>query len=173
VNFPDDEKPDGEGATRPMARACGVPEGGGAMKVEQISIFLENKSGRLAEVTGILAAAGVNIRALSLADTAEFGILRLIVDQNDQAKQALKDGGFTVGKTEVVALEVPDRPGGLAQILRALDVAGINVEYMYAFVQRSGDNAILIVRFEKPDTAIEALKRAGVRVLKGQELYAL
>jgi hypothetical protein len=173
VNFPDDEKPDGEGATRPMARACGVPEGGGAMKVEQISIFLENKSGRLAEVTGILAAAGVNIRALSLADTAEFGILRLIVDQNDQAKQALKDGGFTVGKTEVVALEVPDRPGGLAQILRALDVAGINVEYMYAFVQRSGDNAILIVRFEEPDTAIEALTRAGVRVLKGQELYAL
>jgi len=143
------------------------------MKVEQISIFLENKSGRLAEVTGILAAAGVNIRALSLADTAEFGILRLIVDQNDQAKQALKDGGFTVGKTEVVALEVPDRPGGLAQILRALDVAGINVEYMYAFVQRSGDNAILIVRFEEPDTAIEALTRAGVRVLKGQELYAL
>ena len=143
------------------------------MKVEQISIFLENKSGRLAEVTGILAAAGVNIRALSLADTAEFGILRLIVDRNDQAKQALKDGGFTVGKTEVVALEVPDRPGGLAQILRALDVAGINVEYMYAFVQRSGDNAILIVRFEEPDKAIQALMQAGVRVLKGQELYAL
>jgi hypothetical protein len=143
------------------------------MKVDQISIFLENKSGRLAEVAGILAAAGVNIRALSLADTAEFGILRLIVDQNDRAKQALKDGGFTVGKTEVVAVAVPDRPGGLAQILRALDVAGINVEYMYAFVQRSGDNAILIVRFEAPDKAIETLARAGVRVLTGQELYAL
>jgi hypothetical protein len=143
------------------------------MKVDQISIFLENKSGRLAEVAGILAAAGVNIRALSLADTAEFGILRLIVDQNDRAKQALKDGGFTVGKTEVVAVAVPDRPGGLAQILRALDVAGINVEYMYAFVQRSGDNAILIVRFEEPDKAIETLARAGVRVLTGQELYAL
>ena len=143
------------------------------MKVEQISIFLENKSGRLAEATGILAAAGVNIRALSLADTAEFGILRLIVDQNDRAKQALKEGGFTVGKTEVVALEVPDRPGGLAQILRALDAAGINVEYMYAFVQRSGDNAILIVRFDEPDGAIQALTQAGVRVLKGDELYAL
>lgn len=143
------------------------------MKVEQISIFLENKSGRLAEVAGVLAAAGVNIRALSLADTAEFGILRLIVDQNDRAKQALKDGGFTVGKTEVVALEVPDRPGGLAQILRALDSAGINVEYMYAFVQRSGDNAILIVRFEEPEKAIQALTQAGVRVLRGQELYAL
>jgi hypothetical protein len=143
------------------------------MKVEQISIFLENKSGRLAEVAGILAAAAVNIRALSLADTAEFGILRLIVDQNDRARQALKDGGFTVGKTEVVALGVPDRPGGLAQILRALDTAGINVEYMYAFVQRSGDNAILIFRFDELDTAIQALTQAGVRVLKGHEVYAL
>jgi len=94
------------------------------------------------------------------------------VDQNDRARQALKDGGFTVGKTEVVALGVPDRPGGLAQILRALDAAGINVEYMYAFVQRSGDNAILIVRFEEPDNAIRALMQAGVRVLTGQELYA-
>ncbi len=143
------------------------------MKVEQISVFLENKSGRLAEVAGILAAAGVNIRALSLADTAEFGILRLIVDQNDRAKRALTDGGFTVGKTEVVALEVSDRPGGLARILGALDRAGINVEYMYAFVHRSGDNAILIVRFEEPDSAIQALTQAGVRVLKGHELYAL
>ncbi len=143
------------------------------MKVEQISVFLENKSGRLAEVAGILAAAGVNIRALSLADTAEFGILRLIVDQNDRAKRALADGGFTVGKTEVVALEVLDRPGGLAQILGALDRAGINVEYMYAFVHRSGDNAILIVRFEEPDSAIRALSQAGVRVLTGHELYAL
>lgn len=143
------------------------------MKVEQISVFLENKSGRLAEVAGILAAAGVNIRALSVADTADFGILRLIVDRNDQAKQALKERGFTVGKTEVVALEVPDRPGGLAQILRTLDAAGINVEYMYAFVQRSGDNAILIFRFDEPDKAIQALTGAGVRVLKGDEVYAL
>ena len=143
------------------------------MKVEQISVFLENRSGRLAEVAGVLAGAGVNIRALSLADTAEFGILRLIVDQNDRAKQALKERGFTVGKTEVVALEVPDRPGGLAQILRALDAGGINVEYMYAFVQRSGDNAILIVRFDEPDRAIQALTQAGVRVVTGQELYAL
>jgi len=143
------------------------------MTVEQISIFLENKSGRLADVAGVLAGAGVNIRALSLADTAEFGILRLIVDQNDRAKQALTEGGFTVGKTEVVALEVSDRPGGLAPILRALDAAGLNVEYMYAFVQRTGDNAILIVRFDEPVGAIRALTQAGVRVLTGHELYAL
>ena len=143
------------------------------MKVEQISVFLENKSGRLAEVAGVLAAAGVNIRALSLADTTDFGILRLIVDQDDRAKQVLKANGFTVGKTEVIAVEVPDRPGGLAHILRTLDAASINVEYMYAFVQRSGDNAILIFRFDELDTAIQVLTRAGIRVLKGEEVYAL
>jgi len=143
------------------------------MKVEQISIFLENKSGRLAEVTRVLAAGGINIRALSLADTADFGILRLIVDRTDEAKGILKEGGFTVGKTEVVALEVPDRPGGLARILRILEEAAINVEYMYAFVQRSGDNAIIIFRFDETDRAIGVLTGAGVRVLRGEEVYAL
>jgi hypothetical protein len=143
------------------------------MRVEQISIFLENKSGRLAEVTDVLAAAGVNIRALSLADTADFGILRLIVDKVDQAKQALKDKGFTIGRTEVLALEVPDRPGGLAEILQILAKGSINVEYMYAFVQRSLENAIVIFRFDDLDTAIRVLTGAGVRVLRGEELYAL
>ena len=143
------------------------------MKVEQISIFLENKSGRLAEVTNILSRAGVNIRALSLADTADFGILRLIVNQGDLAKQVMKEHGFTVGKTEVVALEVPDRPGGLGEILKILHESGINVEYMYAFVQHSGDNAIIIFRFDEPDKAIPILTGAGVRVLKGEEVYAL
>jgi hypothetical protein len=143
------------------------------MKVEQISIFLENKSGRLAEVTSTLASAGVNIRALSLADTADFGILRLIVNDSAKAKEVLKASGFTVGKNEVVALEVPDNPGGLSGILRLLDGAGINVEYMYAFVQRSGDNAIIIFRFDEIDHAIETLTKAGVRVLKGEEVYAL
>lgn len=143
------------------------------MKVEQISVFLENKSGRLAEVTNILSRAGVNIRALSLADTADFGILRLIVNQGDLAKQVMKENGFTVGKTEVVALEVPDRPGGLAEILKILHEAGINVEYMYAFVQRSGDNAVIIFRFDELDKAISVLTSAGVRVLRGEEVYSL
>ena len=143
------------------------------MKVEQISIFLENKSGRLAEVTNILSRAGVNIRALSLADTADFGILRLIVNQSDRAKQVLKENGFTVGKTEVVALEVPDRPGGLGKILKILHEAGINVEYMYAFVQRSGDNAVIIFRFDELDKAISVLTAASVRVLRGEEVYSL
>jgi len=143
------------------------------MKVEQISIFLENKSGRLAEVTSILATAGINIRSLSLADTADFGVLRLIVDQADRAREVLKANGFTVSKTDVIAVAVPDRPGGLAGILRVLDGAGINVEYMYAFVQRSGDNAIIIFRFEALEQAIQVLAGAGVRVLTGEELYAL
>ncbi len=143
------------------------------MRVEQISIFLENKSGRLAEVTRVLSEAGINIRALSLADTADFGILRLIVNQSDRAKAVLKENGFTVGKTEVVALEVPDRPGGLAGILAKLEKAGINVEYMYAFVQRSGDNAIIIFRFDELDQAVKVLQDAGVKVLRGEEVYAL
>jgi hypothetical protein len=143
------------------------------MKVEQISIFMENKSGRLAEVTGTLALAGVNIRALSLADTADFGILRLIVNNTERAKEVLKANGFTVGKTEVVAIEVPDRPGGLAEILATLDKGQINVEYMYAFVQHSGDNAVIIFRFDEVDKAIQVLLSADVRILKGEEVYAL
>jgi hypothetical protein len=143
------------------------------MRLEQISIFLENKSGRLAEVTSILAAAGINIRALSLADTADFGVLRLLVNDCDRARQVLKASGFTVSKTEVTAVAVPDRPGGLAEILRLLDGAGINVEYMYAFVQRSGDNAIIIFRFEHLEEAIQVLQGGGIRILSGEELAAL
>ena len=143
------------------------------MKVEQISIFLENKSGRLADVMGSLAKAGVNIRALSLADTADFGILRLIVNDTNKARQVMKESGFTVAKTEVIALEVPDKPGGLAGILATLDKAAINVEYMYAFVQHSGANAIIIFRFDDPDKAAKILQSAGVRVLEPDEVYAL
>ncbi|MEW6220120.1 MAG: ACT domain-containing protein [Thermodesulfobacteriota bacterium] len=143
------------------------------MKVEQIAVFLENKSGRLAEVTAVLAAAGINIRALSLADTADFGILRLIVDRTEEAKETLRREGFTVGKTEVVAVEVADRPGGLAHILALMDEAGINVEYMYAFVQKSGEHAILIFRFDNIDAAIAGLTRGGVRILSGEEVHAI
>ncbi|MDA8104164.1 MAG: ACT domain-containing protein [Nitrospiraceae bacterium] len=143
------------------------------MKVEQISIFLENKSGRLADVAEVLAKAGINIRALSLADTTDFGILRLIVNDTEKAKQVLKDNGFTVGKTEVIAVEVPDRPGGLGHILAVMKEQGINVEYMYAFVQRSGGNAVIIFRFDEIEKAIAALQKSGVVILKGEEVYAL
>lgn len=143
------------------------------MKVEQISIFLENKSGRLAEVTGILSRAGVNIRTLSLADTADFGILRLIVNDTDRATAVLKESGFTAVKTEVIAVEAPDKPGGLGGILTILDGAAINVEYMYGFVRKSGDPAIVIFRFDEPDKAIKILLGSGVRVLPGEEVHAL
>ena len=143
------------------------------MQVEQISIFLENKSGRLAEVTRVLSEAAINIRALYLADTADFGILRLIVNDTEKARQVLKDHGFTVEKTKVVAIEVPDKPGGLSGILNTIKDEGINVEYMYAFVEKSGENAIVIFRFDEFEKSIDILRQAGVRILGGEELSAL
>ncbi len=143
------------------------------MKVEQISVFLENKAGRLAEVTRVLGEGGINIRALSLADTTDFGILRLIVNDNEKAKKILKENGFTVGKTNVVAIEVEDKPGGLARILDILYRAGINVEYMYAFVQQSGENAVIIFRFDNLDEAIKVLQENGVTVINGSKVYTL
>lgn len=143
------------------------------MKVKQISIFLENKSGRLAQVTQILAKNGINIRALSLADTADFGILRIIVNDVKKASSILKSEGYTLGETDVVAVEVPDKPGGLAGILKPVWDAELDVEYMYAFVQRSGENAIMILRFENPDKAIEVFKNSDVRILSGKEVYLL
>ena len=143
------------------------------MQVEQISVFLENKSGRLSEVTAILSEAKVNIRALALADTSDFGVLRLIVDDTEKARQALKHNGFTVGKTNVVAVEVADRPGGLHEILTLLHNAELNVEYMYAFVRSSGDNAVMIFRIEKDREAVQLLKSKGVNVIDGERLYRL
>ena len=143
------------------------------MNVEQISIFLENKSGRLAEVTSVLSEAGINIRALYLADTSDFGILRLIVNDAEKARQILKDHGFTVEKTKVVAIEVQDRPGGLSKILNTMKTEGINVEYMYAFVEKSGENAIVIFRFDEFEKSVDTLRQAGIRILGGEELSAL
>lgn len=142
------------------------------MRVEQIAVFLENKSGRLAEITRILAENDINIRALSVADTADFGILRLIVDKVDKAKEVLRAGGFTVGKTNVVAVEVPDRSGGLAGVLKVVTIAGLNVEYMYAFVNKSGANAVLIFRFDDLDKAIEVLQQNGFTLLTGAQICA-
>ncbi len=143
------------------------------MKVEQISIFIENKSGRLAEVARVLSEKGVNIRALSLADTSDFGILRLLVDNTDVAQSTLKESGFTVNKTEVVAVEVPDQPGGLCNILQVLDEAEINVEYMYAFVDRNAGNAVIIFRFDEVDGAIKVLQSKGINILSDDQLYSL
>lgn len=143
------------------------------MKAEQISIFIENKSGRLAEITRILGDAAISIRALSLADTSDFGILRLIVNDTQKASSILKEKGFTVSKTEVVAVEVPDHPGGLSAILQALDREAINVEYMYAFVERCGSNAVIIFRFDETDKAIATLQANNFNMLEGSRLYNL
>jgi len=143
------------------------------MKVEQISIFLENKPGGLEEVTRILKDAAVNIRTLSLADTSDFGILRLIVSDVDRASSVLKENGLRFSRTIVVAVEVPDRPGGLHDILTVLSKNGINVEYLYAFVERSGENAVIIFRFDAPEKAIEVLQNNGLTVLPGAKLYGM
>ena len=143
------------------------------MLVEQIAVFLENKSGRLAEITAVLAENNINILALSVADTADFGILRLIVDKVEKAKEVLKENGFTVGKTNVIAVEVDDKTGGLARVLQSIKDAGINVEYMYAFVNKTGENAVLIFRFEKMEEAIETLQKDGFTIISREQICAL
>ncbi|SDL62196.1 Uncharacterized conserved protein, contains tandem ACT domains [Maridesulfovibrio ferrireducens] len=143
------------------------------MKCDQLSIFLENRAGRLAEVTRLLSEAKVNIRALSLADTSDFGILRLIVSDFDKAQKTLKDAGFTVGKTTVVAVVVDDHPGGLHALLEMLRNASINVEYMYAFVQQTGNNAVIIFRFDRTDQAIELLAENNIQTIPSEELSKL
>jgi hypothetical protein len=135
------------------------------MEVAQVSVFLENRSGGLVEVIDVLAKNAIDIKALSLADMADFGILRLIVDDPEQTRRILKEGGFTVDKTRVVAVEVPDKPGGLGETLHALRRSGINVEYMYSAARRSGDRAIIIFRFDEIGRALDALRGAGVTVL--------
>lgn len=141
------------------------------MIAEQISIFLENKAGRLAEVTQALSEAHISIRALSLADTSDFGILRIIVGDHERAKTVLKEKGFTIGRTSVVAVEVEDKPGGLNNILNLLAEYKINVEYMYAFVQKDTTNATLIFRFDKVDKAVEMFKEHNIPIIDGERLY--
>nr|WP_026259827.1 ACT domain-containing protein [Desulfobacter curvatus] len=143
------------------------------MMAEQISIFIENKEGRLAEVTAILRDAGVNIRALSLADTTDFGVLRLIVNDNEKATTALRNQGFTVGKTRVLAVEVNDEPGGLNQVLDPLSEQDVNVEYMYAFANPQCKNAIMIFRFDDLEKAKIILAEQGIKVIDKEEISNL
>ena len=141
------------------------------MKLNQLSIFLENKLGRLSEPCKVLAKAGINILTLSLADTQQFGILRIIVRDWEKAKAELEKAGCVVNVTEVVAIEVADRAGGLEDALEIIEQAGVSVEYIYAFTYRSGDKAIIIFRFEDPDAAVELLQGRGCNVVGGVELY--
>ena len=143
------------------------------MSVKQISVFLENKKGRLAELTETLEREGINMRALSLADTADFGVLRLIVNDEERCFTALKQAGFVAQKTEVVAVEIADRPGGLQRVLSVFDRAGLNIEYMYAFVERKADNAIVIFRTDQPGKAAKALAGEGISVLNEEAIEKL
>lgn len=140
------------------------------MQIRQVSVFIENKVGRIMEITEALGESNINLRALSLADTSDFGILRMIVDNIDKAVEVLKDKGFIVKETDVVAVEVPDKPGGLAQVLEVLCIANINVEYMYAFFEQPKDKALLIFRFEDPERAIEVLSAKGIQIAGGETL---
>lgn len=143
------------------------------MEVRQISVFLENKKGRLAKVTRLLGEQGINIRALSIADTTDFGILRMIVNDPEKAERLLKAAGFAVTTTGVLAVEIPDRPGGLADVLDILEQAGMNIEYLYAFVEKASTDALVLIRVEELAAAAEVLKGAGVSVLPGGKVYAL
>ena len=140
------------------------------MKLQQLSIFLENKPGVLREPCEALAAAGIDLLTMSLADTTQFGILRFIVRDPRRAQRVLEDAGMVVRMTEVVPVEVENQPGGLARALAAIEKAGLGVEYMYDFGAAScGDKAAIVFRFEDPDAALAALEAAGVRVLTSEE----
>ena len=143
------------------------------MAVNQVSVFLENKVGRLAEITRVLGEKGVNIRALSIADTTEFGILRMILTQPDEVRGILEEAGFTVSETEVIVVEVPDEPGGLARVLASLRKAKINMEYLYAFVAPRGKNALVVMKVEKIEEARELLEEKKVKILTSREIETL
>ncbi|OQB15754.1 MAG: hypothetical protein BWY15_00467 [Firmicutes bacterium ADurb.Bin193] len=143
------------------------------MLIKQISIFIENKSGRLADITKLLGENGVNILALSIADTTDFGILRLIVSNPDAAEQLVKDYGLTAKATEVIGISIPHVPGGLASALAVLNEHNIGIEYMYAFVTRSADNAMVILKVGDNYEAIKVLAQAGVKILSKDDLASL
>jgi len=141
------------------------------MTLKQLSVFLENKPGALSRPCRLLGDAGINIQTFALADTQQFGILRLVLHQWDEAKQLLEKNGFAVKVTEVVAVEVPDRPGGLAELLEVLERARINVEYMYAFTVKQNGKGLMIFRFDQPELAIARLHSATLNTVGTAELF--
>lgn len=143
------------------------------MNIKQLSIFVENKKGRLADITEILSDVGANIRALSIADTTDFGILRLIVDDPDAAALALKDAGVTVSITNVIAVGIDDVPGAFARPMRILSDAGIDVEYMYAFITRKSEKAYVILRVADNEAAASVLIENGVELLDNDGFHAM
>lgn len=143
------------------------------MQVRQISVFMENRAGRLREITNTLAEEKINLRALSLADTSDFGILRVIVDRPDDAVKVLRNAGFTIRENVVIACVISDHPGGLNSILNSLAKEGISVEYMYGFLGKHEDEAVMIIRVQDTEKAIETLLEDGFNLLKGENIYAM
>lgn len=143
------------------------------MKIQQLSIFVENREGRLAQITEVLAEAQIDIRAISVADTSDFGILRVIVDDPEKAVKALKAAGMTVSLTDVIAIGVDDRPGEFSKAMRVLADHHITVEYMYAFISRDKGKAFVIIRVENDEKAVEVLKGEGVTLLNAEEIYRM
>lgn len=143
------------------------------MSIKQLSVFVENKPGRLAEVTTVLHRNNIDIRALSLADTTDFGILRLIVNEPDKAYEVLKEAGLTVSLTNVMAIGVKDQPGGLSVALNALNEEGVSVEYMYAFIGRKENTAFVILRADNSEKAVDVITKAGIDVLSSKEIFEL
>lgn len=143
------------------------------MQIQQLSIFVENKSGRLAEITETLAAANVDIRAISVADTSDFGLLRLIVDRPQEAVEALKKANLTVSLTSVIAVGINDKPGEFAKAMRVLADNHISVEYMYAFISRDKGKAYVILRVEDSEKATKALSENSIALLSAEEIYGM
>jgi len=143
------------------------------MTVKQLSVFVENKPGKLVEALETLGKADIDLRALSLADTSDFGILRIIVDKPEQALETLSDAGYLVKSNEVLAVVIGDKPGGLASVVRTLSEGNVNIEYTYAFVAHSRDNAYVIIRVDNNDEAINVLTKNDVTLLTENELYGM
>jgi hypothetical protein len=141
------------------------------MTLKQLSVFLENKPGALSRPCRLLARSGINIQTFALADTQQFGILRLVVHEWEQAKEILEKNDFVVKATDVVALEIPDRPGGLAEVLEVIEQAKINVEYMYAFTAKQQGKGLMLFRFDKPDLAIAKLQASHMNAVGTAELF--
>ena len=143
------------------------------MKITQISVFLENRKGRLSEVCSMLGQADINIRALTIAETETFGVLRMVVDKPSEAAELFRKNGITANQTDVVAAEVPDKPGGLAEVLKTLSDSDVNVEYMYGFVEKKSENALLVFRFDNPELAAQILRQSGLKVIDEKGIQGL
>lgn len=143
------------------------------MYTKQVSVFMENRKGRLAEVTRLLSDEGINIRAMALADMPDVGVLRLIVSDRDRCLRVLRDRGFVAQETDVIAVEIPDRPGGLHRVIDAIDRADLSIEYMYSFFRKDSDVAIGVFKIDEAVRAVETLAANGIAVLSGDAVEKL